>query len=260
MSANPFDEAFVEAVKPVEQTAAKVEPKPAAKGSKGIVVHKDLIQGSEEWFAARLGLLTASEMHLIVAPATLKAASNDKERAHVFEIAAQRISNYVEPSYVSFDMERGKNDESDACLEYDRAYEQTSMCGFITNDRWGFTIGYSPDRTVGDDGLIECKSRKQKLQVEAIVNGIVPPGDIVQCQVGLMVSERKWLDYISYSGGLPMMVLRVYPDPVMQSTILEIAAGFEARVKARIDEYNARLASDMRLVPTERKIEQEMYV
>ena len=47
--------------------------------------HRDLVQGSDEWLAARCGLLTASEMKLIVTT-TLKPASNDKERAHLYEL------------------------------------------------------------------------------------------------------------------------------------------------------------------------------
>ena len=50
-------------------------------------IYRDLIQGSDEWLAARCGLLTASEMRLIVTP-TLKPASNDKERAHFYELLA----------------------------------------------------------------------------------------------------------------------------------------------------------------------------
>jgi len=74
-----------------------------------IVIHKEMIQGSEEWFQARCGLLTASEMHLIVTP-TLKPASNDKARSHLYELLAQRITQYVEPSYVSASMLRGQED------------------------------------------------------------------------------------------------------------------------------------------------------
>ena len=62
-----------------------------------IKYHDDLIQGSDEWHAARCGLLTASEVKLILTP-TLKIANNDKTRAHVYEIAAQRITGYTEPS------------------------------------------------------------------------------------------------------------------------------------------------------------------
>ena len=39
----------------------------------------------------------------------------------------------------------------------------------MTNDDHGVVIGYSPDGLVGDDGLIECKSRRQKYQIETIL-------------------------------------------------------------------------------------------
>ena len=79
-----------------------------------VTIYREMIQGSEEWSAARCGLLTASEMKLIVTP-TLKAASNDKERGHLYELLAQRITRYVEPRYVTDDMLRGQNDD---CLLY----------------------------------------------------------------------------------------------------------------------------------------------
>ena len=56
-----------------------------------ITYHNDLIQGSDEWHAARCGLLTASEVKLILTP-TLKIAANDKTRAHVWELLAQRLT------------------------------------------------------------------------------------------------------------------------------------------------------------------------
>src|ERR1700677_567126 len=111
--------------------------------SSHIKYHADLIQGSEEWAAARCGLLTASEMRLILTP-TLKIASNDKERSHLYELLAQRITGYVEPHYISDDMLRGKEDEIEARLLYDQHYARVQDVGFVTNNRWGFTIGYSP--------------------------------------------------------------------------------------------------------------------
>jgi len=64
-----------------------------------ITYHPEVDQGSEEWLAMRCGLLTASEMKLILTP-TLKIANNDKTRAHVWELAAQRITRYTEPTYI----------------------------------------------------------------------------------------------------------------------------------------------------------------
>lgn len=224
-----------------------------------ITHHPDMIQGSDEWLAARCGLLTASEMKLIITP-TLKIAANDKTRAHAYELAAQRITGYVEPSYVSDDMLRGQTEEIEARILYAERYAPVREIGFITNDEWGFTIGYSPDGLVGDDGLIECKSRRQKYQIQTITTNEVPEEHVIQVQTGLLVSGRAWLDYVSYSGGLPMATIRVYPDEKVQAAIIEAATKFEATVAGIVADYHARMATPDRLIPTERRIEQEMYV
>lgn len=236
-------------------------------GRRGVSVtyHPNLIQGSEEWHAARCGLLTASEMKLILTP-TLKIASNAKERQHLWELAAQRISNYVEPQYVSDAMLRGHDDEIEACDVYAKHIAPVEMCGFVTNDKWGFTIGCSPDRLVGAEGLIEAKSRCQKYQVQTICENVwngkgetIPEDYVLQVQTELLVTERKWCDFISYSGGLHMAVIRVFPNAEVQDAIVDAAAKFEARINEVVSDYHAALASDARLFPTERKIEQEMF-
>ncbi len=228
-----------------------------------LTYHEEMIQGSDEWFAARCGLLTASEMKLIVTP-TLKAASNDKEKAHLYELLAQRITQYVEPSYVSDSMLRGQADEIEALEVYDKLYARITRVGFVTNNKWGFTIGYSPDALVGDDGQVECKSRSQKYQIRTLVEhayeDLIDPDFMIQVQTGLMVTERKWCDLVSYCGGLPMATVRVYPDLKYTEAITAAATSFEARLRVAHDKFNALLASKARLVPTERKIVQEMFM
>lgn len=217
--------------------------------------HNDLIQGSDEWLAARCGLITASEMKLIMTP-TLKAANNDKSRAHLWELTAQRITGYVEPSFISDDMLRGMEDEAVARDLYARGHAPVTEVGFITNDEWGFTLGYSPDGLVGDDGLIEIKSRRQKYQIETIINGEVPQEYMLQIQTGLMITGRKWLDFISYSGGLPMVVIRVYNDATMQEAILSTAREYELRIAEMMGRYDVASAG---MIKTERRVDQEMY-
>ena len=231
---------------------------PIAPTRRGIVYYTDLEQGSEEWLGARCGLLTASEMKLIVTP-TLKAASNDKERAHMYELLAQRITGYVEPRYVSDDMLRGHDDEVEARILYSERFAPVEEMGFITNDEWGFTIGFSPDGLVGDDGFIECKSRRQKFQVQTIIDGVMDPDYSIQVQTGFLVSKRKWCDHISYSGGLPMATIRIYPIPEIQDAILSAATAFEKRLAEKMTRYREVIATNTRLIPTERKIVQEMY-
>jgi hypothetical protein len=254
--------------------------------------HADLVQGSDEWIQIRRGKLTASEVHLIISPppepeTRVKkngepykqrewepVADNEKVRAHLWELLAQRTTQYVEPQYWSDDMLRGTEDEIEAREIYSSTYAPVELIGFITNDKWGFTLGYSPDGLVGADGLVEFKSRKQRFQIETIINGEVPSDFIIQCQTGLLVSEREWIDFGSVpamstkkktkaktpNDGLPMVTIRVFPDPVIQEAIVAAATAFEARLAEKMDAYAGALASKARLVPTERRIVQEMYI
>ena len=227
-----------------------------------IKYHPELVQGSVEWQAARCGLLTASEMHLIVTPKTLKAASNDKERSHLHELLAQRITKYVEPSYISDAMLRGMNDEIEAIAQYGKTYAKVTTTGFVTNDKWGFTIGYSPDGLVGENGQVEAKSRSQKYQIQTICdyvsNETIDPDFMIQVQTGLLVTERDWCDLVSYCGGLPMATVRVFPNKEIQDAIVAAADSFEARLTAKLMAYKAVLSSKARLIPTIRRIEEQM--
>ncbi len=221
-----------------------------------IKYYEELEQGSIPWLMARLGLLTASEMKLIITAKTMKVAKNDKVRAHCYELAAQRINGYVEASYVSDDMLRGTMDEIKAKEVYETYYDDIQDVGFVTNDNNGFTIGFSPDSLVGEDGLIEIKSRRQKYQVETIINNEVPLEYMIQIQTGLLVTKRKWCDFVSYCAGYPMFVKRVYPDLEMQQKILEAAKLFEDDVIELVKTYNDN--TDKNDFPmTERTIEED---
>jgi hypothetical protein len=225
----------------------------------------EFYQGGEAWLAARCGLLTASEMKLILTAKTLKAASNDKERAHLYELLAQRVMKYVEPGYDGANMIRGHDDEIVARGLYHKEIAPVEEMGFITNDKWGFTLGFSPDGLVGDDLFIECKSRKQKLQFETIIECVgkklIPEEYLLQVQTGFLVSERSKCDFLSFSGGIGMPIIRAYPDPVVGNAIIEAAGAFEQRLAKKLAEYNEIIKSPTaRFLKTERRKETEMYL
>lgn len=225
-----------------------------------IQYHRDLVQGTDEWLAARCGRLTASELKLIVTP-TFKPASNATSRAHLLELVAQRITGHVEPRFITDDMLRGMNDEAEARSLYERHHGAVEQVGFITREfsHGGvrFTLGYSPDGLIGEDGAIEIKSRRPKFQVETILNGEMPDDFAVQVQAGLLISDREWLDFISYSRGLPLFVCRVERDPRCSAAILDACAEAEARMQRMAEDF-AGLARGM--IATERKVEQEMMI
>jgi len=203
-----------------------------------IKYHYDIEQGTPEWHELRKGVLTSTAIKTLITP-TGKLADNDKTRAHVYEVAAQRITGRTEDTFLSFDMMRGHTDEILARDLYARHYAPVNECGFITNDKLGFLVGYSPDGLVGEDGLIEIKSAKAKIQVQRIADGCMPTEHIAQVQTGLWVTGRKWCDFISYSNGMAMMVVRVDADPDYHALIEAAAIAFEAKVAEVIAAYGS---------------------
>ena len=222
------------------------------------IVH-DVEQGSDEWHKLRCGLLTASAIKSIVTP-TLNLANNDKTRQHVYEIAAQRISGYTEPTYYNDAMLRGHIDEVTARELYSDRIAPVEELGMITRDIGGVTIGYSPDGVglFGDFG-IEVKSRIQKYQIETITSNEVPSEYVLQIQTGLLVTGWDYLDFISYSGGLPMWVIRCEPIEEYQEAITEAAVEFERQVCAKVEEYHERLSS-VDVIETERELPENTEV
>ena len=82
--------------------------------------------------------------------------------------------------------------------------------GFITDD--DHTVGCSPDRLVGDDGLLEIKAPLPHTQVEYWISGEVGERFRPQLQGQLYVSQRAWVDIACWHDELPKMVMRVEPN------------------------------------------------
>lgn len=202
----------------------------------GLTIFPDLVQGTEEWRAARCGIVTASEVGKLLT-STLQVADNETSRGLALTLTAERITGHVEPGPMSSDMWRGIDDEPRAREVYAAHYAPVDELGLMVRDDWGFAIGYSPDGTVGDDGLIECKSRLPKKHLQAIVDDRVPPENMAQLQCALLVSGRAWIDYVSFCGGMPLWVKRVLPNPTWFVAIATAAAAFEERAAELTERY-----------------------
>lgn len=219
----------------IEQFSEKL-----ARYSDGIQYHNEFEQGSLAWTIARKGIISASNVKHMVTP-TLKIANNDKTRSYVCKLIAGRVTTFIEEQYVSFDMLRGKEDEILARRLYSETYEPVTECGFVTNGENGFVLGFSPDGLVGDDGSIEVKSRLSQLQVKAVMEDLiekrVPKDDLLQVQAGLLATGRAWCDYVVYSGGMPMVSVRAYPDEAIHAAIIEAGLITEKAVNEGVLKY-----------------------
>lgn len=204
-----------------------------------LTTYENLAQGSDEWLAARCGIITASVIGKLITPSTLKPANNDTSRGVLHTLAAERITGHVEYVHPTFDMQRGTDDEPFARQVYAEHYAPVTEVGFMVLEEPGIKIGFSPDGLVGETGLIEIKSRKPKDQLATILTGRPPGYHLAQMQTGMLVSGRDWCDYVSFSAGLPLWVHRVYPDPRWQDAIRAAATQFETDVARIITEYEA---------------------
>jgi len=209
----------------------------------------DCDQRSPEWYAARCGIVTASVVGKLITPRTVKVASNPDSRGLIEFLAAERVTGYVEDTYTSVDMWRGIDAEPYARDLYGGHHAEAVECGFMVRDFGGFKIGYSPDGLVGDDGLIEIKAPRQKTHLATVIADEVPLHYMAQCQAGLLVSGRKWIDFVSYCGGMPLWVKRVLPDPKWQAAIRDAADMAERAITEAVANFTQAAAD---LPPTER--------
>lgn len=222
----------------------------------GIDYFYNLTQGSEEWHHLRYGMLTASNMDKILTP-TLKVASNANTRAFIYEMAAQRLVNLPVDNFVSYDMERGKLEEIEARIKYNELNKDAPAkeCGFVINKDLGFAVGMSPDGLVDQNGTIEVKSRKAKFQVQTILEHMVeaattpiPNEFMLQVQSNLFVTKREWCDFISYSNGFNMAVIRCKPIQKYQDAIAEALTLAEQQITSIVNDVHEKMINDPSIV------------
>jgi len=194
-------------------------------------------QGSEEWFAARLGIPTASMFSVLLSGR--KDAKDKKTRqTYMMKLAGEIITGEPAESYTNVHMERGKEMEDEARAAYALITDADPIrVGFMK----AFGAGASPDSLIGDDGGLEIKTALPHIQVDRLLTGALPSEHKAQVQGNLWVSGRKFWDFVSYCPRLPLFKIRVERD---EEYIKEIAAGVSdfnrdlAEMVERIRSYN----------------------
>lgn len=163
----------------------------------------DCEQNSEQWYAARVGVITASNFGAVLAKGEGKT-----RREYMLKLATERILGEAGSNFSNFHTQRGHEQEPMARELYVQYTGNEIMhCGFMLD-----IFGYSPDGLIGDDGTWEGKSKLPHIQADILLKDKIPNEYIAQCQGGLMVSNRKWCDFTSYCPGLPLFIKRVERD------------------------------------------------
>ena len=196
----------------------------------------ELEQGTDEWLQVRCGIVTASTMRNLVT-ASGKPADNDTSRGFVRTLATERIIGVPEYTHPTRPMMRGTMLEPHARDLYAEHYAPVEEVGFIRLDTDEYSLGYSPDGLVQHDGLLEIKSPGPKEHLRTILDDDVPSVYKWQVQVGLFVTGRSWLDFISYCPGMQFYRKRVRPDKEAFGTIHMAVSAAEAAITSIIADY-----------------------
>jgi len=180
----------------------------------------DCAQNTPEWFSARCGIPTASEFDRII---TLKGEPSKQRLKYAYQLAGERITGAKEESYQNLAMIRGNEMEAEARSFYElRNGVKVNQVGFCTSD--GPAIyGCSPDGFVGKTGLIEIKCPTLAVHVGYLIDNDLPDDYFQQVHGQMLVTDRKWCDFMSYYPGMKPFLIRVHrEETIIKSLRTEI--------------------------------------
>jgi hypothetical protein len=130
--------------------------------------------------------------------------------------------------------------------------------GFITTDDG--RAGCSPDGLVGEDGGLEIKCFQPLHSLRCLMENEVPDEYVMQVQMSLFVTGRKWWDFLSYSRQFPPVIIRVTPDPKLQKSIQIAIDIFSEQLTEAVAKVNAlradQFATDPRKLAHEKELAQ----
>jgi hypothetical protein len=166
----------------------------------------DCEQRSDEWFAARLGVPSASSFEQIV---TMKGEPSKQREKYLYKLAGEKVAGKAEESYQNAAMLRGVELEDTARQLYQLITDaQVDQVGFCVQDG----CGCSPDGLIGTTGGMEIKCPTISTHVGYLLNGGLPSEYFQQVQGSLLITGREWWDFVSFYPGLRPLIVRVEPD------------------------------------------------
>lgn len=199
----------------------------------------DAEQGSPEWHAARAGRATASRMGDIMRQT--KNGRSAMRATYAGELVAERLSGVVDLStFTSAAMQRGIETEDKARAYYGFIHDvEPQRVGFVLHPTIEWS-GASPDRLVGNDGLIEIKCPNTATHIRTLLgDDPIDPDYVKQMQWQMACTGRQWCDFVSYDDRMPpdmaMHVSRVPRDPLMIALMESNVLIFLEDVQAMID-------------------------
>ena len=192
-------------------------------------------QNSPEWFAARLGIPTASGFQKII---TSTGARSKQREKYLYELAGEIVTGESSDNYTNSSMNMGHDRESESRETYsfikDVEIKQVGFCFFDEKKEFGC----SPDGLVGENGGFETKNAAPHVHLDRLENGWSKAQHLQQVQGNLYVTDRKWWDLVSYSRGFKPMIIRFERDEEFIKTLADEIYMFIGDLKTLVKKYS----------------------
>ena len=194
-------------------------------------------QRTEDWFAARLGKVTASSLHKVLA--RTKTGYGADRANYLTQLVLERVTGNKADGYTNAEMQWGIDQEPFARAAYE-AHKGVLVdeVGFIQHPTIEMA-GASPDGLVGDDGMVEIKCPSSKTALECwLSDDPVEAKYYAQMQWQMACAGREWCDYVVFDPRMPakaqLFIYRVSRDREWLATTEKEVVKFLAEVDAKV--------------------------
>lgn len=207
---------------------------------------QDIEQGSDAWFKARLGKVTASRVADVVA--RTKTGWGASRANYMAQLIAERLTGVRQESYTNAAMQWGTETEPQARAAYEWRTDATvEAAGFVDHPRVAMS-GASPDGLIGADGLLEIKCPNTATHLDALLGEAIANKYVLQMQWQMACTGRAWCDFVTFDPRLPeemrMLVTRVKRDDAaitnLERDVSEFLAELAGKVSALTKRYDVQ--------------------
>lgn len=206
----------------------------------------EIVQGSPEWHAIRLGKVTASRIADVCA--RTKTGWGASRKNYLAELVAERLTGVKVEGFTNAAMQWGTEIEPEARVAYEFYRDASvSQVGFVPHPTIGDT-GASPDGLVEQDGLVELKCPNTATHIETLLGGSIPEKYVLQMQWQMACTGRLWCDFASYDPRLPesmrLFVDRVRRDDALIEAVEKDVVSFLAELRDTVHRLRSKYEPD----------------
>jgi exodeoxyribonuclease (lambda-induced) len=178
----------------------------------------DVEQQTADWVTMRVGMCTGSRVADVVT--RLKKGGYSAARGnYLMELVVSRLTGLTPDHFVNDAMRWGIEQEQYAVAAYEMEHDvMAEKIGFAMHSKIDW-FGASPDRKLGNIGLMEVKCPTSGVHLGYLMEGVVPLEYQPQMLAEMACAEREWVDFVSFDPRMPkklqLFVKRFHRDEAL---------------------------------------------